>query len=97
MTTFHFVNFTIVKFIYYYTIYKLIEFFKFIFNNYIEFIKRANISKCSTNDLNPFDNCSPVNCEEKYFGNRNFFNSYENICQSVPDCGTNKNMASINF
>lgn len=31
-------------------------------------------SKCPTEDLDPFNGCSPVNCELKYFGKRNFFN-----------------------
>lgn len=30
------------------------------------------------------ENCSPINCEEKYFGRRNFFNAARNICEVAP-------------
>lgn len=37
-------------------------------------MKRVNgYKKCDSEDLDPFNRCKPVNCEEKYFGKRNFF------------------------
>lgn len=43
--------------------------------------------KCLSKDFNPFDNCKPVNCEEKYFGKRNFFNG--EICVPAKICDQN--------
>ena len=42
--------------------------------------------KCKSEDLNPFHNCTPINCEMKYFGKRNFFNSTIGYCETVPNC-----------
>lgn len=46
------------------------------FSDYFNDMKRENgYTKCASEDLDPFNNCKPVNCEEKYFGKRNFFQS----------------------
>lgn len=35
--------------------------------------KVKGFKDCEFEDLDPFNNCRPVNCELKYFGKRNFF------------------------
>lgn len=35
--------------------------------------EEGGYQKCGYEDLDPFRNCKPVNCEEKYLGKRNFF------------------------
>jgi hypothetical protein len=41
---------------------------------YFNEMKKSNgYKKCESEDLDPFNKCKPVNCEEKYFGKRNFF------------------------
>lgn len=60
--------------------------------------KAYGYTKCEYEDLNPFDNCTPVNCELKYFGKRNFFKHPHCIaattCENHPDViydyGTNE-------
>lgn len=44
------------------------------------------IKKCDTLDLDPLENCQPVNCLMKYLGTRNYFNHKWNRCQKVPMC-----------
>ena len=46
--------------------------------------KKNGYKKCDFEDLNPFDNCNPVNCEEKYFGKRNFFK--DSRCVAAMNC-----------
>lgn len=46
--------------------------------------KQAGYKKCSSEDLDPFQNCKPVNCEEKYFGKRNFFK--DSLCVPAALC-----------
>lgn len=48
--------------------------------------KEFNYNRCKSEDLNPFHNCTPINCEMKYFGKRNFFNSTKGFCETVPNC-----------
>lgn len=39
-------------------------------------MKKTNgYKKCDFEDLDPFQHCKPVNCELKYSGKRNFFQS----------------------
>lgn len=45
---------------------------------------KSNTIACTTHDLNSAKDCAPVNCEEKYFGKRNFFNNARNICEVAP-------------
>lgn len=50
-------------------------------------MKESNGYKiCESVDLNPFDDCKPVNCELKYFGKRNFFKSP--FCVPATTCGS---------
>lgn len=42
-------------------------------------------TKCSSEDFDPFNNCKPVNCEEKYFGKRNFFDGVQCVPAKVCD------------
>lgn len=46
--------------------------------------KEHGYTKCDSEDLDPFNKCKPVNCEEKYLGKRNFFN--ESHCIPVARC-----------
>ncbi|XP_044748979.1 uncharacterized protein LOC123309773 isoform X2 [Coccinella septempunctata] len=41
---------------------------------------------CYTADLDPFRNCTPVDCPIKYSGHRNYFNSLTKYCEPVPYC-----------
>ncbi|CAD7093440.1 unnamed protein product [Hermetia illucens] len=50
------------------------------------YINSVNYTQCSGPDLDPLRNCTPADCEEKYFGQRNFFNTKTNFCEPVPDC-----------
>lgn len=52
-------------------------------------------NKCKSVDLNPFHNCTPINCEMKYFGKRNFFNSSRGYCETVPNCDKPSNPEMI--
>ncbi|CAO1314202.1 unnamed protein product [Diamesa serratosioi] len=52
-------------------------------------------NRCKTEDLNPFHNCTPINCAMKYFGKRNFFNSTKGFCESVPNCDEPSNAEMI--
>jgi hypothetical protein len=35
--------------------------------------KENGYTECDSEDLDPFNKCQPVDCEEKYLGKRNFF------------------------
>lgn len=37
-------------------------------------------------DLDPLNNCEPVDCQMKYLGSRNFFSEKWKRCQKVPFC-----------
>ncbi|XP_045462700.1 uncharacterized protein LOC123672584 [Harmonia axyridis] len=41
---------------------------------------------CYTPDLDPFRNCTPVDCPIKYSGHRNYFNAFTKYCEPVPYC-----------
>lgn len=53
--------------------------------------KEFGYKECDSEDLNPFHNCTPINCEMKYFGKRNFFNSSKGYCETVPNCDKSSN------
>lgn len=46
---------------------------------------------CDSPDLDPFDNCNPVNCQMKYSGNRNYYSRKWKKCQRVPICKADPN------
>ena len=54
--------------------------------------KENGYKKCDFEDLNPFDHCKPVSCEEKYFGKRNFFNSSDSSCVAAMKCEQNNDI-----
>lgn len=43
---------------------------------------------CDTIDLSRDSDCEPVDCQIKYLGTRNFFNTKWNRCQKVPLCAS---------
>lgn len=47
--------------------------------------KSYGYQKCLYEDLDPFQQCKPVNCEEKYFGKRNFFDKSKCIASRICD------------
>lgn len=55
----------------------------------------GNSSGCPTDDMNPYDHCEPVNCIEKYFGSRNYFNRKLGICEKAVSCDNTNNMVSV--
>lgn len=46
----------------------------------------GELKVCSTTDLDPLDNCQPVNCQMKYLGCRNYFDQKDKRCQKIPHC-----------
>jgi len=67
---------------------------KFYFNTYMDpegLVKgsmRTMKTMCLTADLNPYDNCRPVDCQMKYLSARPFFSYTFQICLPSPDCFT---------
>lgn len=57
--------------------------------------QHGDYTKCLTEDLDPFRKCKPANCEEKYFGKRNFFNQQRKICERTVTCDPTKNSEMI--
>lgn len=53
---------------------------------FLDFVNGRNFTDCPTRDLDPFNSCKPINCEEKYFGKRGFFDKERRICVPVPNC-----------
>lgn len=47
--------------------------------------KSKGYTKCQYEDLDPFNDCKPVNCELKYFGKRNFFKNPSCVPAKVCD------------
>lgn len=41
--------------------------------------------KCKSDDLDPFQDCKPVNCELKYFGKLNFFEATQCVPATLCD------------
>lgn len=68
----------------------------FNFLTFSEYIGTRNFSDCATADLDPFNKCKPVSCEEKYFGKRGFFDNSTKLCKPVPKC-IGKGVVSIDF
>lgn len=66
--------------VYFIYLYQLV----FVFNFCISWSESSTMEVCKTHDLNAANNCLPVNCEEKYFGKRNFFNRVRNVCEVAP-------------
>ncbi|KAI4470270.1 hypothetical protein MML48_1g04614 [Holotrichia oblita] len=66
------------------------------FNTYIGTKNRVHLTNgvdktmgrtsCESVDLDPFQNCAPVDCHMKYLGTRSFFNRKWKRCQKVPVC-----------
>lgn len=59
--------------------------------NHIPWVLRGyynirDVRSCQTIDMDPLDNCQPVNCPMKYLGFRNYFNHKWKRCQKVPIC-----------
>lgn len=52
---------------------------------YIDF-NRFPIANCMDEDEDPLKDCSPFNCDLKYFGQKNFFNPETQKCESVSCC-----------
>ncbi|KAH8359051.1 hypothetical protein KR093_004075 [Drosophila rubida] len=48
--------------------------------------RRKDFTDCRNWDLNYFHNCTPLNCEELYFGKRSFYNFTSEQCEPVPAC-----------
>lgn len=46
--------------------------------------KTSGYKNCDLEDSDPFNGCKPVNCEEKYFGQRNFYNG--TACVPAANC-----------
>lgn len=44
------------------------------------------VKECAAVDLDPLEDCQPVNCPMKYLGFRNYFNQKWKRCQKVPVC-----------
>jgi hypothetical protein len=61
----------------------------------VQMIAFKHVKTCVTRDLNPLMNCEPENCEDKYFGLRNFFNSTSQVCEPVPVCKSTRQRTSI--
>lgn len=47
--------------------------------------KSRGYHKCKSDDLDPFQDCKPVNCELKYFGKRNFFEGTQCVPATLCD------------
>ncbi|XP_016923534.4 uncharacterized protein [Drosophila suzukii] len=48
--------------------------------------KRKDFTDCRNWDKDYLRNCTPLNCEERYFGQRSFFNLETEKCEQVSDC-----------
>ncbi|KAH8418507.1 hypothetical protein KR009_010279 [Drosophila setifemur] len=48
--------------------------------------KRRHFVDCHNWDKDYLRNCTPLNCEERYFGQRSFYNLETNQCEPVPAC-----------
>jgi len=48
--------------------------------------KRKDFTDCRNWDKDYLRNCTPLNCEERYFGQRSFFNLETEQCEQVSDC-----------
>lgn len=48
--------------------------------------KRKDFVNCRNWDHNYFKNCTPLDCEELYFGKRSFYNCTSEQCEPVPVC-----------
>ncbi|XP_053962482.1 uncharacterized protein LOC128866039 [Anastrepha ludens] len=48
--------------------------------------KWPNYKDCKNWDKEYLQNCTPVNCEERYFGQRSFYNKTTQHCDEVPRC-----------
>lgn len=48
--------------------------------------KRKDFVNCRNWDQNYFKNCTPLDCEERYFGKRSYYNHTSEQCEPVPVC-----------
>uniref|UniRef100_B3P119 GG17000 n=1 Tax=Drosophila erecta TaxID=7220 RepID=B3P119_DROER len=48
--------------------------------------RRKDYKNCGNWDKNYLRNCTPVNCEERYFGKRSYFNVETEQCEPASDC-----------
>uniref|UniRef100_A0A034VRJ2 Uncharacterized protein n=1 Tax=Bactrocera dorsalis TaxID=27457 RepID=A0A034VRJ2_BACDO len=48
--------------------------------------KRPDYKDCKNWDKEYLNNCTPVNCQERYFGQRSFYNKTTEHCDPVPRC-----------
>lgn len=51
----------------------------------------GEIKMCNTPDLDPLDNCQPVNCQMKYLGYRSYFDQKRLSCVKIPHCLSDPN------
>lgn len=51
--------------------------------------EKFGYQKCESEDLNPFNKCTPIDCELKYFGKRNYFQHPHcvpvKVCENDPN------------
>ncbi|XP_055906441.1 uncharacterized protein LOC129941754 isoform X2 [Eupeodes corollae] len=50
------------------------------------FRKRPDYQECLNWDMDFLNNCTRINCEEKYFGKRNFYNITTKMCEPAAKC-----------
>ncbi|XP_034486646.1 uncharacterized protein LOC117791098 isoform X2 [Drosophila innubila] len=48
--------------------------------------RRKDFNDCKNWDKNYFRNCTPLNCEELYFGKRSYYNRTTEQCEPAPAC-----------
>ncbi|EDW83758.2 uncharacterized protein Dwil_GK13779 [Drosophila willistoni] len=50
--------------------------------------KHRDFTDCNNWDKDYFHNCTPLNCEERYFGQRSFYNFKTEQCEQVTPCSS---------
>ncbi|KAG8193916.1 hypothetical protein JTE90_011471 [Oedothorax gibbosus] len=59
-----------------------------------QYYSHQDVTKCSSIDEDPLNECRPYECEVRYDGHRNYFNRTSKRCLPVPKCAAHKGKSS---
>lgn len=60
-----------------------------------DYYRSQRVRYCETADMDPLDNCRPVDCLMKYSARKNYFNEKCKLCQRAPVCVSQRDDADV--
>ncbi|GLV42210.1 uncharacterized protein CBL_03797 [Carabus blaptoides fortunei] len=62
-----------------------------------DYYRGQRVRYCETVDMDPLENCKPVDCLMKYSGRKSYFNEKCKLCQQIPVCVSHGDDADVAY